>query len=534
MKKSIKNRQYQKKFYFSTCCFLIKTSWWGFSFLVVMTAFVGSASSDVSQNKYPAIFQRTAPVEPTINQNQRNNSLSPQKQPQTTTTVKTTELSLSNIVFLAVANNTEIKNAYLDRIAQKQDLAVAEDKFVPDLTPRLSFLLNRLGENNLSRTGEIGAKVEVRIPTGATVDFEWTGNAQSNAGNNASNSTNNDTLRQNFQVNVKQPLLRGAGIRLNRASIEIARFNETSNIINLKSTLIDTITTAIAAYRELLQAQERVKIEQLALKNAQESLEVTQALIDAGRVAPVDLVQNQANIASRRVSLLEAQNELQARRATLLQILDIDKNLNIAAETIPPVKPVSLDLDKLRQVALVNRPNYLLSKINVDRNELELLQAKDARRWDLSLDLSMSDGTNQQADAKAGLSLSRTIGNLTLKQQSERARIELLKAKNSLKDNRDTLDIELQDRVRDVNLSFSQLELAQRATQLSQRQLEIEQEKRRLGRGTDIFQLINLQDSLAQARNAELDANIRYLNSLTNLDQFLGTTLQTWNVEIRN
>ena len=503
------------------------------SFLLAMSANIASASSEVAQNKYPAIFQRTAP-KPAENQNQRNNNQTPQKQPQTTSKVKTTQLSLNNVVFLAVANNTEIKNAYLDRIAQKQDLAVAEDKFVPDLTPRLSFLLNKLGENDLTETGELGANVKVTIPTGATVDFEWTGNARSDNVSNLNDGTNNNTFGQNFQVSIKQPLLKGSGTRLNRASIEIARFNENSNIINLKSTLIDTITTAITSYRQLLQAQERVKIEQLALKNAQESLEVTQALIDAGRVAPVDLVQNQANIASRRVSLLEAQNQLQATRAELLKILDVDKNLNIAAETIPPVERVSLNSDKLREVALENRPNYLLSKITVDKSELELLQANDARRWDLSLDVSMNDGSNQQADARAGLSLSRTIGDLSLKQQSERARVELLKAKNSLQDSRDTLDIELQDRIRDVNLSFSQLELAQRATQLSQRQLEIEQEKRRLGRGTDIFQLINLQDSLAQARNAELDANIRYLNSLTNLDQFLGTTLQTWKVEIRN
>lgn len=532
-------RRYQKNSYFPICWFLIKTGWWGFNFLVVISTNAASASSDVSQSNYPAIFQRTvpAPAKPT-----RNDGQSPQKQPRvkpvpelrTKPKVKTTQLSLSDVVFLVVTNNTEIKNAYLDRIAQKQDLAVAEDKFVPDLTPNLSLSLDQLGTNNSNSTGRVGAKVEVRVPTGGTLEFDWRGNAQFLGGDNLSDATNDDNLTQNFQVNIRQPLLKGAGIRLNRASINIARFNETSNIINLKSTLIDTITTAITAYRQLLQAQERVKIEQLALKNAQESLEVTQALIAAGRVAPVDVVQNQANIASRRVSLLEAENDLQARRAALLTILDIDKNINIAADTIPAVKPTRLDLDKLRQVALANRPAYLLSKINVDINEVELLQAKDERRWDLSLDASISNGNSQQTDARAGLSLSRTIGNLTLKQQYERARVELLKAKNSLKDSRESLDIELQDKVRDVNLSFSQLELAQKATQLSQRQLEIEQEKRKLGRGTDIFQLINLQDNLAQARNAQLDATIRYLNALTNLDQFLGTTLQTWQIGIEN
>lgn len=447
---------------------------------------------------------------------------------------KQIKLSLPDIVFLVVANNTDIKNAYLDRIAQKQDLAVAEDKFVPNLTPTFSLLLNRLGESDSNSEGTAEAQVQVTIPTGATLDFNWTGNAQILDGNNLSAGTNDDFFRQSFQFDLKQPILKGAGIKLNRASINIARLGEQANIINLKSTLIDTITSSITAYRSLLEAQERVEIERLALKNAQESLEVTQALIDAGRQAPVDIIQNQANIASRRVALLDAENQLESRKVALLTILDIDKSTNITADKIPEVTSTVLNLDKLRQTALANRPSYLISKINVSQNELQLLQAKDQRRWDLSLTATLRNETDRESDARAGLSLSRTIGDLSLKQQFEQARVNLRKSENSLQDNLATLDLELQDRVRDVNLSFSQLELARDATRLSERQLEIEQEKQRLGRPTTILDLISLQEELAQRRVGELNATISYLNALTNLDQFLGTTLQTWQINIKD
>ncbi len=76
------------------------------------------------------------------------------------------------------------------------------------------------------------------------------------------------------------------------------------------------------------------------------------------------------------------------------------------------------------------------------------------------------------------------------------------------------------------------MRLAQQATQLSQQQLEIEQERLKLGKGSGVFQLIRLQNELAEARNRELDATIQYLNALTNLDLFLGTTLQTWQFKI--
>ena len=448
---------------------------------------------------------------------------------------KQIKLSLSDVIFLVVANNTDIKNAYLDRIAQKQDLAVAEDKFVPDLTPRFSLELDELGGNtDPSSTGRAGAEIEVTIPTGAILNFNWTGDAQISDGNNFSAGTNDDFFRQTFEVELTQPILRGAGIRVNRASVNIARLQEEANIINLKSTLIDTITDAITAYRALIQAREEVEIQRVTLKNAQESLEVTQALIDAGRVAPVDIIQNEANIANRRVALLNAENQLESRKVDLLTILDIDKNTNIAAGKIPPVEATALNLEKLRQTALANNPSYLISKIDVSQSKLQLLEAKDQRRWDLSLTASLRNETDRESDARAGLSLSRTIGDLSLKQQFEQARVSLLQSENILQDNLATLDLELKDRIREVNLSFSQLELAQNATRLSQQQLEIEQEKQKLGRPTTILDLIRLQEDLAQARLSELNATIGYLNALTNLDQFLGTTLQTWQINIRD
>ncbi len=509
-------------------------------------------------NKYPAIFQRTLleTEESDNNLNQSQNELkiedkksnsssqnikkpqldsekiNPKKQKQQEKEIK---LSLSDVVFLVVANNTDIKNAYLNRIAEKQDLAVEEDKFVPNLTPTFSLSLDGLGGNTDSNsTGTAGARVEVRIPTGATLNFNWEGNADISGENNLNSGTNDDFFRQSFQVDISQPILRGGGIKVNRASIKIARLQEQENIINLKSTLINTITNSITDYRNLVQAQEEVKIQRLSLENARESLEVTQALIDAGRIAPVDIIQNEANVARRRVSLLNAENQLESRKVALLTILDINKDTRIAAEDIPQVKQKALNLEKLRETALVNRPSYLISKINVSQSKLQLLEAKDRRRWDLSLTASLRNQTDQESDARAGLSLSRTIGDLSLKQQFERARVNLLQSENSLKNNVTDLNLELEDRVRDVNLSFSQLELARNATRLSQKQLEIEQEKQRLGRPTTILDLIRLQEDLAQARLDELNATIGYLNALTNLDQFLGTTLQTWKIEIRD
>ncbi len=484
-----------------------------FFFSTINCILIGPAFSQTEANtKYPAIFQ------PASTSTNNNEDIKDTQEPK-----NITKLSLKDIVVLVLANNTEIKNAYLDRVVDRGELAVAEDKFRPDFTPTLSVSTNRLG-NTTNTISNLDAKVIMRIPTGAEINFGWSGNSQIN--------TINNRFDQNLELSFRQPLLRGAGTKVNRASVKLARISEQSNIINLKEILAGTITRSIVAYRELLQAQERVKIEQLSLKNAQESLEVTKALIAAGRIAPVEIVKEEANIANLRLSLVEAQNSLESSKLTLLAILDIDKNTNIEAAEIPNVEPVKLDLDKLKQTAIKNQPSYLQSQLNLETNKIGLILAKDEKRWDLSLNLDINDGTNQTNDARAGLIMSRTIGDLSLQQRVDRARITLEKSENTFKDINENLDIELQDRIRNVNLSFSRLELARQATELSKRQLDIEQEKQRLGGETRVIDIVNFQNDLVQAQNAELSATIQYLNALTRLDEFLGTTLQTWNIEI--
>jgi len=54
----------------------------------------------------------------------------------------------------------------------------------------------------------------------------------------------------------------------------------------------------------------------------------------------------------------------------------------------------------------------------------------------------------------------------------------------------------------------------------------------KVGRSS-LFQLLSFQDSLVSARNTELSSFINYLNALTTLDQKLGTTLKTWNIDVK-
>ena len=94
------------------------------------------------------------------------------------------------------------------------------------------------------------------------------------------------------------------------------------------------------------------------------------------------------------------------------------------------------------------------------------------------------------------------------------------------------IEISVQNAVRNVDSNYRSLLSAKLARELAERKLSIEQEKLGAGRTTN-FQLVSFQRDLQTAQLNELSAMTTYLNSLTNLDDTLGTTLTTWRIEVK-
>ncbi|MEB3830561.1 TolC family protein [Phormidium sp. CCY1219] len=449
------------------------------------------------------------------------------------------QVTLQDIVVLALQNNRDIKNAYLQRIAQREDLAVATDKFNPDFTPEISLSVNR-DEVGIStnRSGEVavGSVLSIKVPTGGELSAEWRSRGLRESTSGAEIIDGNfDTLGQRFELTFNQPLLRGYGVEVNEASVNIARLNERINLLELESTLSNTITNAILAYRQLLQAQEQVKIARASLQRARDLLEINRVLVEAGRLAPVDLVQNETDVANQEVRLLAAENSLESEKANLLEILDIDQNTNLVPVGEIQLKTRNLDVQELTNIALANNPEYLRSLLRLEIAQLNLLLAEDNKRWNLDFNATLGNvaTTNGEADTdlRAGIQLRREFGDRTLEQRYQQSRVNLLQSENNAEDLRESLAIQVGDRVRNVNLLLRQVELAQRARELSEQNLDNQRELLKLGRSS-VADIVRFQEDLVRATNEELNAKIDYLNAVTRLEQTVGITLETWQVTI--
>ena len=450
------------------------------------------------------------------------------------------ELTLAEGIALALRNNRRLLQSRLERAVQKFALRVAEDKFRPDAQIR-SFRVFETEDDGGWAYGDTGISYQVtlRIPTGGQF-------ALANSVASRDDGRRRTGYGSALTFSFTQPLLKGGGIAVNRASVQIARLQEKINVLVFARAIEDVLASAIRAYRNLIRAQRRLEISARSLQRAKDLLAMNQLLVETGRMAKLDVVQTEADVAERELALIEAENALDAARLALIDILDIDVQAQLQPQDALAISPVKPDMERSLALALEHRPDYLQAQLRMESAEHELLLAKNNRLWDLSATFSadVDEAGDGIGDAfagsfrgiddgkyRAGLELSIPLGDLTLKQRRLNAQTAVERQRYDLAELRQSIDIAVRNAVREVDVRLRQVGLAQRARQLAERKLNAERGKLRLGLSTN-FQMILFEDDLVRAQNNDLNAAIAYLNALTLLDQTLGTTLLTWGVEV--
>jgi outer membrane protein len=456
-------------------------------------------------------------------------------------------MTLEESVAIALRYNRTIKSAYLNRITQKYSLAVSNDEFYPDLTITPSFTLGSTGPTTATDfrqdTYTYGTNFSAtqKVKTGGTFTFAWAHSLADVEANVRPDLTSSWTL------GFTQPLLKGAGIDINTVALRTARINDENNILSLQSTLISTITSIITTYRSYLQTYQKRGIAAESLERANKQLNINKALVDTGRLAGVELIQSEADIAQKEFDFLTSRNNLNASLLTLIQSLDINKQTKIipVEEDRKKVKMIKPDYEKSMQIALANRTDYLQALNSYEVSKMDLMVAKNSRLWDLSFtgstSLSKTEsrfintqrqlGSAGRADYSVGLSLAIPFGDRGRHSSYVSSSVGLENARIALRELKQGIEIDIKDRIRDIELKILQLGLARRARELSKRKLEAERVKLKAGLTTN-FQIVSFQNDLVSAQNNETDSVIDYMNALTNFDQALGTTLKTWKIDL--
>ncbi len=444
-------------------------------------------------------------------------------------------LSLTDAVAIGLRDNRDIKSAYLQRVVQKFDLQVAERRFAP--VARITAQVfesrsNRLNSDATNASGSISGSW--LLPTGATVGFSW--------GRLERLDARTTDREDSASVSVSQPLLRGAGLDVNLAPLRTARMQEKINRLALETTVSGTVSAIIFQYRVLLQSQEQTRLAELSLERTRTLLETNRALIEAGRMAAADIVQTESQLANQEVAVLSAYRQRESAQLALARLLALEPRTNLVAADEPQAEKVVIDLDRVIALGFDSRMDILGQRIALDQARQSLMLAKNNRLWDVSVTASVgrrdeidpiAGPLDRQTDNRIGVQVGIPLGDYGPRQAELRAETALRTTELRYEELSQTVEAQIRDAVQTVQMNWLQLEAARRARDLAARALELQQEKLKVGRASN-FEVLSFQDNLRNADAQELNARIAYLNALTALDQQIGSTLDTWRIQLND
>ena len=430
-------------------------------------------------------------------------------------------LTLKSAIELALERNSGLLNDRLRREDQRFALDAAEDVY----RPTFNIISSNARARGAEGTADVSFNAGLKIPTGGRFTL-------------TANKPIDGQKSDNPNLSFVQPLLKDAGENIAQASLKRAHLTEKSNILAFKNSVSTLVVQTIDEYRSLIRAFRAVEISEASLQRARQQLDVSRALIQAGRIARREITRSEATVANRELALVRAKNSLDTANFTLIGTLDLDSSTriqpeeNLIGDQIRRVEFGEIDVQESIATALRNRTDYLTAIIGVERAEINLRVAKNNELLDLSLKLGVTRNQSlKRNDHSASLTLTIPLNDRSAKRGVITAENALTIAQRNLEKSRESIGVEVRQAINGVEVGYRVMELASAERQLAEETLEIEQNKFSQGLSST-FEVSDSEVALFDAQNRETDAIVDYLKALETLNDKMGLTLETWGIEV--
>ena len=469
------------------------------------------------------------------------------------------EISLAEAALRALKSNLDISISRHTKESRLTDIIVEQAKFDPTFSingqyNRTVNPLNRpvfggtggtLNEITIfdQRVGSVTVDATTNLLTGGNIDLNYSP-ARTNVNQDVANGfLFNPAWTGGLALTLTQPLLRNAGIDLNKTFIRIAQNNATVEEHVFRDRVLTVLATVEQTYWEVVFANENLKVAEAAMKAAQELLASNRAKAKAGVMSIVDVLQAEAAVASRVEQILLAEKSIRDQEDQLRRLLNPgEEDLRLDVRLTPKYAPVvalePISLQEAIDIAIDQRPEIVQAKKNVETSTLNTKFAKNQLLPTLSFQGTMglaglgkdyADETKRNFSGDfynygAGLVLSYPLGNRSAWSTFNRRQIEGKNAETSLASVRQQIIIGVKEAVRRVQTDFKRIETTRSARIMAEKQLQAEQERLKVGLSTTRF-VLDFQRDLATAQGNELRAIVDYNKSLSNLSRHKATTL---------
>ncbi len=402
--------------------------------------------------------------------------------------------------------------------------------------------------------------------SGATATLLWA-NTQQNTNSRRNNF--NPSLRSNVTLQVRQPLLRGFGLAVNRRNIVVAKRNQQVTDLAFKQQVITVVVRVQQLYWDLVSLRSNAQATQEALELAETLFQDNKRRVEIGTLAPIEIVRAEAEVAARQEDLTIAETQVRLQETLLKNAISINGVSSpslIHAEIVPTDRievPQSAPLDPVEELmthALAERPDLEQARIRLGNTDINLKAIRNARlpQVAVSFDLTNNGLAGQVNDLfipQPGQSgpnpfflggLPNSLGQIfrrnfpdyqvsldvTIPLRNRQAQADLtatlLERRQSeiqLRQTENAIRVEVQNAVIGVEQARARYDAAIKGLVLQEQTLEAEQKKFDLGAST-IFLVVQAQRDVALARSQEIAAMNNYAIAKIDLDNALGRTLE--------
>lgn len=344
-------------------------------------------------------------------------------------------------------------------------------------------------------------------------------------------------------VSLTQPLLKNFWVDQTRTAIAVAKNRLKYSEQGLRQQFITTVTDVENAYYELIYARENFKVQQQALELAQTLYDQDKKRVELGSMAPLDVQQDEAQVATKRADLISGQFTLAKAENTLK---------NLITDNYPQWHEVELapseSLNATRQLlevqdswakGLTQRPDIIQAKLDVEQQGFTLKYLQNQLYPEL--DLTGSYGVNgagrefnnalgqEQTGSRPvysyGAVLTVPLGNVTARNNLKSGRATQQQILLRLKKLEQNVMVDIDNAVKSARSSWEGAEASKQARIFAEAALDAEQKKYAVGKSTT-FTVLQLQNNLTLARSQEIRALANYQESLAGLAAQEGTTLE--------
>ena len=438
---------------------------------------------------------------------------------------KAKRLSLDEAIALALRLNPNVRTSELQRILDKFSLELVLQNSKVNWSP---LTLSSTVQNGAVPVWAAGTGIAVNAISGTTFGLTQTNNLLGGMGTTALTAT--------------QHLLKGFGFAVNRVQYQNAFDSEKVNRLTFKNNVITTVNTVIVNYRALVQAYNSLDTTKQNLASQIEMVNQSKLQVKSGTMAPSDLLQQQTNVASARLSVVQQQDALRDALLTFLSSLGvrptakitIDRKISIDDAQVPP-------LQKCIEIAMKHNIAYQQALLNLGITKRGLITANDARKWTLDVTGAVSEGSQRSGDGQPitnistnpsmEFSLSVPIDNISLKQGVVNAKIQIDDAKMNLVQQKNNLVSSVMDQWDAIRNQKQQILISELGVHLQKKTLDNAKLKYQYGKST-VFEINTLTNDLLAQQIALISTDIGYLNDVTTLYATLGTTLDQYKIKL--